>query len=355
MKRGLLGFPLLIFLSQVVSAQFFGGYGGFSITNFFDSIDSATMTLGLLFFIFFALIFYASAKIFKNPYGEPNKGIAGTIAFAVSLLIIYGIHRAGFNLGDLLYIPSGFIPIIILALAILVIWGLGRKKEFGRKSFSLKRGLGGFFMLLGLLLILLATLTDIFYEKLTALIIGVFLLLVGILLLKKRKRKLTGYDDYGPSPRGPGTFGRMRERRRDIRDVKHEQKLDYERQKAEEKYQRKLHGAEVTRRAKKIAKIRGRREKIRERKEKPERKRQGEFRRAEKAAYREDAKRQKEMQRQQAEQNRKQQAQGEIQQINNEITRLRQMIPGASVIERGKIEDQIRAYEKKAKKLGKFL
>ncbi|MBA7687115.1 hypothetical protein ES703_95575 [subsurface metagenome] len=247
MKRGLLGFPLLVFLIQFVSAQFFGGYGGFSITGFFNSIDSETMTLGLLFFIFFALIFYATSKVFKNPHGEPNKGVAGTISLAVSLLIVYGIYRSGFNIGNLFYglgFSSDFIyvllPIVILIVAILIIWGLGRKKdEFGRKSFSLKRGIGGFFILLGLLLVLLAAFTDIFYEKLTAIIIGFVLLIIGLLLSRRGGRKRPRYNDYGPSPRGPRMFGRMRERRSEIRDVKHQQRLGYEGQKAEEKYRRK--------------------------------------------------------------------------------------------------------------------
>ncbi len=65
--------------------------------------------------------------------------------------------------------------------------------------------------------------------------------------------------------------------------------------------------------------------------------------------------RQKKIGRQKAEQERGQQAQEQIQQINHEIVRLQQMIQSASVIERGKIEDHIRVFKKRAKKLRKFL
>ena len=239
MKRGLLGFPLLVLLTQVVSAQFFSGYGGFSITNFFDSIDSATITLGLLFFIFFALIFYALSRVFKDQYGQPNKGIAGTIALAVSLLIIYGIYRSGFNLGDLFYgFGIGKSALYLIALIIFIVLAIFLIKKIK---------LHGFLIVFGLLLILLTIFTDIFYEKLTALIIGIVLLLIGLFLWwrkRKRKRKLTEYGDYGPSPRGPGMFSRRREKRREFKDIRHEQKMDYERQRTEKGDQRKLHEEE---------------------------------------------------------------------------------------------------------------
>jgi len=179
MKRGLLGFPLIILLIQFTSAQFFGGYGRFSIGNFFNNIDSSTIILSSLFFIFFALLFYALSRVFKNPYGEPNKGIAGTIAFALSMLIIYGIHRSGFSLRDLFYgfgISEGVLYwiglIIFIAFAALLI----KKIRFN-----------GFLMLFGSLFILLTIFTDIFYEEGLVLVIGIILLLIGLWLWKRRR------------------------------------------------------------------------------------------------------------------------------------------------------------------------
>jgi len=207
MKRGLLGFPLLILLTQVISAQFYSGYGGFSLTNFFDRMNPSTIILVLVFLIFFALIFYALSKFFKGPYGQPNKGIAGVMAFATTSLIIYGLYRTGFDLGSIFY-NLGFsvdflypiLAIIILVFAILIIRSLGRTKkdEFGRRTFSLRRGLGGFFMVFGLFIILLTIFTDIFYEKGITLIIGIVSLVIGLLLWRRRRRRRL--PNYQPSP-----------------------------------------------------------------------------------------------------------------------------------------------------------
>jgi len=233
MKRGLLGFPLLILLTQVVSAQFFSGYGRFSITDLFYNIDPATITLGLLFLIFFALIFYALSKIFKDPSGQPNKGIAGTIAFAVSFLIIYGIHRSGFDLESLFYgfgIDTGtfylIASIIILIGAIFLI-----------KKIKITR----FLIVLGLFLILLVIFTDIFYEETFIVVIGLILFLVGcILLWRKRKRKLIKGDDYGRSPPPyPDDYGK---RARELRD-----KQRYQYYKELEEQQRRARARELKR------------------------------------------------------------------------------------------------------------
>jgi len=393
MKRGLLGFPLLILLIQVISAQFYSGYGGFSLTNFFSRIDPTTIIFGLLFLIFFILIFYALSRVFKDQYGQPNKGIAGTLAFAVtSLIIYYGFYRTGFNFEGIFYnfgLSVGslypILTVLFLIVAGLLIWSLGRAKkdEFGRRTFSLRRGVGGFFMLFGLFLILLTIFTEIFYEKGLTLIIGIVLLLVGLLLWRRRRRKVTEYGDY--SPRKSGRFSRRREKRREFGDIKYEQRMDYKRQKAEQKYQRKLREEEEKRQIKakragggirlivnksprrkfqysqgmrrgigKGAKWAGRKaKKIAQREWQKEkdamqergiRREEGKLRRAQRGAYKEEAKRQK-----------GQQAQEQIQQINHEIVRLQQMIQSASVIERGKIEDHIRVFEKRAKKLRKFL
>jgi hypothetical protein len=189
---GLFGF-IFILLMNFINAQFFGGYGRFSISSFFSSIDPETITFGLLFFIFFALIFYGLAKVFKKSSGEPNKGVAGTIALALSLLIIYGIYRSGFNIEDWFYdlgISTGALYLIALIIFIVLAIFLIKKIKFR-----------GFLIVFGLLIILLTIFTEIFYEKLVALIIGIILLIIGILLRTKRKRKLTGYHEgYNPSP-----------------------------------------------------------------------------------------------------------------------------------------------------------
>jgi len=208
MKRGLLGLPLLILLAQVVSAQFFGGYGRFSLGDFFNSVDSSTIILTLLFLIFFALIFYALSKIFKGPYGQPNKGIAGVIAFAVSSLIIYGLYRTGFDISGLFYdlgFSSGLLypifTILFLIVAGLLIWKL---------KFS------GFLMILGFFMILLTALTDIFYDKGLPFVIGIVLLVIGF-LFKRGGRRVMGGVGRGALRAGRGVgrgaLGTIRRRR----------------------------------------------------------------------------------------------------------------------------------------------
>lgn len=177
----------LLFLINFVSAQFFSGYGRFSVTDFFDRIDPQTMIIGAIFLIAFALIYYSLSRVFKDSYGQPNKAIAAPIAFSVSALIVYGIYKYGFDFEGIFYdigISSDLLytilPIIFFILAILIIW---------------KLKIRGFLILLGLLLILLTIFTEIFYEKGLTFLIGLILLIAGLLL-------------WGRARRGVGTAGR---------------------------------------------------------------------------------------------------------------------------------------------------
>jgi hypothetical protein len=211
MKRGLLGFPLLVFLIQVVSAQFFGGYGRFSLGEFFNRIDPQTFILSLLFLILFALIFYPLSRFFKGPYGQPNKAIAGIIAFCGSAIIIYGIYQSGFNLEDLFYglgIGTGVLYLIVSIIFIILAIFLIKKIKFR-----------GFLIVLGLFLILLTAFTDIFYEKGLVTAIGIVLLLFG-LLLWRRSRKVMGSIGRGTWKVGRGigkaAWSPIRKRRKSI-------------------------------------------------------------------------------------------------------------------------------------------
>jgi hypothetical protein len=139
--------------------------------------------------IFFALIFYALSRIFKDPYGQPNKGIAGTIAFCISAIIIYGLYRTGFDLGSVFY-DWGFsvgslypiLSIVFLIVAGLLIW---------------KLKVGGFLMTFGLFILLLTIFTDIFYEKGLPLLIGIVSFVVGFLLWRRRRRRRMGISRGG--------------------------------------------------------------------------------------------------------------------------------------------------------------
>ena len=185
LKRGLLVGLLSILFINFVSAQFFSSFGRFSITGFLESIGPQDLTLFALFIIFFPIIFYALGKVFKDNMGQPNKAIAGVIAFGVAILIVYSVYRSGFDITGLFYgwgISTGFlyavIPIFLLAFIIFGLW----KKWFK---------ISGFIAFLGLFLIIINMFTDIFYEKFTVFVIGFVLLLIGLskFIIKLFKKK----------------------------------------------------------------------------------------------------------------------------------------------------------------------
>jgi hypothetical protein len=240
MKKGVLTL-LPVFFINLVSAQFFSGYGRFSITDLFYSIDPPTMTLGLLFLIFFAFIFFVLGRVFKDSYGQPNKGIAGTISFAVSALIIYGLWSSGFDLSDIFYslglssdLLYFLLPVIILLASLLIIW-----------KFEIR----GFLIIFGLFIMILTIFTEVIYEKGIAFVIGLVMFLIGLELWRRKRKEEKGLP---PRERGPGIFGGLRQRRRDISEARHRAKTDSE-------YQRIMHEREAEHRVRNIARIRKRR------------------------------------------------------------------------------------------------
>ncbi|MEK6897259.1 MAG: hypothetical protein AABW93_01875 [Nanoarchaeota archaeon] len=183
-----------LFLTKPATAQFFdgygdiGGYGGrISLADFFDSLDPSTVTYGLLFFIFFTVIFLVLSRssIFRGRrthWGgeEPNTTAAGVVSFAISALIVYFMYRSGYNLESYFY-EMGFsvdvFSFLMLALFVLMTFFLIKKFKSA-----------GFFMILGLLLMFISIATNIIYEKETTFVIGVILFIVGIFLGKNTKK-----------------------------------------------------------------------------------------------------------------------------------------------------------------------
>lgn len=178
---------ITLFSINLISAQFYSGYNRFSPSDLLRSIDPETMILGALFLLAFTLIYYALSRVFKDSYGQPNKTMAGIIAFIISTLIIYGINQYGFDMEGLFYgigLSSGILylilPLILTAGAIFLIWKF--------KQYS--------FLIIGLLLILLTLFTDIFYEQGLVLIIGVIMLLIGLIWWWKRRGRENTNGDY---------------------------------------------------------------------------------------------------------------------------------------------------------------
>ena len=192
MKKEVLVLALFVslFLTNFVSAQFFDDYGWsgrISLADFFDSLDPSTVVYGLLFFIFFTVIFLILSKVnlFKGkrtPLGgeEPNTMAAGVVAFAISALIVYYMYRQDYNLESLFY-EMGFsvdlFSFLLAAVFVLVAFVIINQYGFA-----------GLFIVLGLFTMFIAGFTDIIYEWETALLIGAILFIVGIFLGKNARK-----------------------------------------------------------------------------------------------------------------------------------------------------------------------
>ena len=232
-KRGLMFAFTSVFLVamiNLVSAQF---YGGFSLSDILSSIDQSTMILGVIFVVSLAFINQALIRtIFRD-----NVAIARIIAFANSLLIIYGINLTGLDFEGFFYnlgFSEGFLSTVVL----LALIG-------GGIYLGIKYGVGEMLMVLGGFFIILSF-TDFIYETATTFILGlIFLGIGGWLLQRKKKRGIGG--SY--SPEYYDTPSRL-----SLRQL-------YKQELAERRYAEKGRQAQIRARAKNIQEIRSGREK----------------------------------------------------------------------------------------------
>ena len=188
MKKGSYFLMLGVFLINFVSAQFFGGgyggsYGSFSITDIFERFGPDNiiyLSLFLILFVFIATIL-KRVGIFKDAYRNPDTKSVAVISLAISLMATYGIYRSDYDIESLFY-NFGFsanslypvLAIILILASIFIIW---------------KFRIGTLLIILGLLLGLTTLFTEIIYEKTTAMIIAAVMLLVGLLLLERTRRR----------------------------------------------------------------------------------------------------------------------------------------------------------------------
>lgn len=138
MKKSMLLISSILFSLSFISA-YYGSYSSFSFSDLLNEIDSSTMILGAIFIISFALVNFSLSRVFKDQQGEPNRAIAGIVAFVISLLITWGINKTDFDIENLFYnigFSEGFLytilPLIILGAFIFAIikWGLGKSLFF---------------------------------------------------------------------------------------------------------------------------------------------------------------------------------------------------------------------------------
>ena len=179
MKRGFAFLGITLFLISFASA-YYGSYSSFSLSDLLNEIDSATMILGAVFIISFAVVNFALAKAFRG-----NKATAGIIAFVVSLLITYGINKTGFDFEGLFY-DIGFSEGFLYTLLPLVLLG-------GIIFLGIKIGFGITLMIFGGLLIAVSF-TELICEKGIAIFLGICLIGIGVYINKKwPKKKKTKY------------------------------------------------------------------------------------------------------------------------------------------------------------------
>lgn len=185
-KKSLLFLFSLMFVG-LASAQFFGAP---SLGNLLNSVDDSTIVLGAIFVIVFVAVNFSLQKFFRG-----NKPVAGAIAFAVALLIIWGTNKSGFGYTNLFYgvfffLPTGFLenvwPFLFLGAWILLIYrnsGIGKGFLFG-----IRRGTGELFLASGVLLVFFSFI-GAFFESGWAVTTGMFLIIIGWVVGWLRNKK----------------------------------------------------------------------------------------------------------------------------------------------------------------------
>jgi len=168
-------------------------------------INPATVVMGALFLIFFAVLVYIFSKVFRDKYGNVSTITVGIISFCISVLIVYFGRDTIYNIIDGLKL-SNTILYVLSGVAVLILLYLFRR----RLRFCM------ILMLAGAGLILVGALTDFFYQKWFVIILGIGLLLLGIWLCSRRGRRERGTLPEQPpqTPRGGGA------RKRNVYDLK---------------------------------------------------------------------------------------------------------------------------------------
>jgi len=175
MKKGVFAsaFLALLLMTNFVSAAFHYGFGGFGG----GFVDWPTLVLNVsIFFILFALINWSLSRT-RIFHGGTLTVLSLASAF---ITYYYAFYRTNFHLNisryfsDLLFnfgLSGDFIFPILSFIVIIILVLLARKI-----------GLHGVLIGLGLFMIGLASLTDIFYEDFAAFFIGVVLVGLGLLI-----------------------------------------------------------------------------------------------------------------------------------------------------------------------------
>jgi len=117
---------LIVLISIITLTNFTSAYSD-PLRDFFDSIGPTTFTLGVVFIVSFALLYFALTKTFKKEKTTP-----GIISLAIALLITYGANRSNLDLQQYFFYTQNwsFTTIIfILAIIGIAIWIIKEEKK----------------------------------------------------------------------------------------------------------------------------------------------------------------------------------------------------------------------------------
>ena len=171
---------VLVFVaSLILMTSFVSAYYGqtFSVSNFFSTVDPATVYLVCIFLVAFVFINFALAKFFKG-----NKTAAGLSSMAISFLITYGLYRSGFNYQGAfsnIGIQSNMIYAILPFLLLGALIFMGIKMGWPNAFFAF----GLFFVVLGF--------TGLVAEATTTIVIGVGMIIIALMFysgMNKREK-----------------------------------------------------------------------------------------------------------------------------------------------------------------------
>lgn len=122
-----------IFLTKLISAQYYGYSERLTLSDLLNQIDASTMVLSVVFIVSFALLFSSLSRVFRG-----EKAIAGIVSLAMAFLIAYGINKSGIDLENLIYdigitlevlhiIFPIFIIILVIIFVVFIILRTGKK------------------------------------------------------------------------------------------------------------------------------------------------------------------------------------------------------------------------------------
>ena len=145
-----------------------------SLSSLFSQIDVQTMFIVVSFIISFAIINFALLKFFRG-----DKTTSGIVAFAISLLIVYGINKQDYNLNSMasnldISIGANIYSLFLIILALAIAYTIYKFKK--TSPFII----GGIFILLSFFV----------YEQIVVFLIGLVTIIIGFLINQKSWDKI---------------------------------------------------------------------------------------------------------------------------------------------------------------------